>query len=100
MPTDEAAGRDLLDTTVRFPDHVIFRSFARETVALNLKTGQFHGLNVTAGRMVDLIQRCARPRDAVATLAAEYGIDEDQVARDLADLLTLLLERELIDVDS
>jgi hypothetical protein len=100
MPTDKGAGRDLLDATVSFPDHVIFRSFARETVALNLQTGKFHGLNVTAGRMVDLIQRSDRPRDAVAILAVEYGVDEDQVARDLADLLTLLLERELIDVDS
>jgi Coenzyme PQQ synthesis protein D (PqqD) len=100
MPTDEAAGGDLLEATVRFPDHVIFRSFARETVALNLKTGQFHGLNATAGRMVDLIQRSARPRDAVPTLAAEYGVAEDQLARDLADLLRLLLERELVEIDS
>jgi hypothetical protein len=100
MSTHEASGRDLLDAVVVFPEHVIFRSFAHETVALNLQTGQFHGLNVTAGRMVELVQRSARPRDAVRTLAAEYHVGEDQIAGDLADLLALLRNRELIELDS
>lgn len=99
MSTGDHAHPDLLDATVRFPEHVIFRSFARETVALNLKTGKFHGLNATAGRMVDLVQRSARPRDAVARLAVEYGVGEDQIARDLAALLMLLADRELVEVE-
>ena len=100
MPTHEASGRDLLDAVVVVPEHVIFRSFALETVALNLRTGQFHGLNVTAGRMVELVQRSARPRDAVASLAAEYHVGEAQIARDLAGLLALLRDRGLIELDS
>ena len=100
MPPDRTRGRELLDVTVRFPEHVIFRSFARETVALNLQTGQFHGLNPTAGRMVELIQRRPRPREAIAPLASEYGVPEEQIERDLAALLALLLERDLIELDS
>jgi hypothetical protein len=88
----------LLDVPVLFPEHVVFRAFAHETVALNLRTGRFHGLNDTAGRMLQLVQRHALPRDAIAPLASEYGVSPEEVARDLERLLELLLERELIDV--
>jgi Coenzyme PQQ synthesis protein D (PqqD) len=89
---------ELLDGGVHFPEHVIFRSFADETVALNLQTGQFHGLNATAGRMVELIQGSTRPRDVIAPLAAEYGVSPDEIERDLATLLAVLLERGLIEL--
>jgi hypothetical protein len=92
-------GGCLLDAAVVFPDHVIFRSFARETVALNLRTGTFHGLNASAGHMIELMQRSARPRDAIAPLASEYGVPADEIGRDMANLLAMLLERELIELD-
>lgn len=95
----EEAQANLLDAAVVVPQHVTFRSFASETVALNLRTGQFHGLNATAGRMVDVIQRSARPRDAIATLASEYGVSDEQIKRDMSDLLAMLLERELIELE-
>jgi coenzyme PQQ synthesis protein D (PqqD) len=95
----EEAQANLLDAAVVFPQHVTFRSFASETVALNLRTGQFHGLNATAGRMVDLIQGSVRPRDAVAALAAEFGVSDEQIVRDMADLLAMLLERGLIELE-
>jgi hypothetical protein len=81
---------------VRFPEHVVFRSFAAETVALNLQTGKFHGLNVTAGRMVELVQRSGCARNAVPALAEEYAVAPERIERDLAALLTMLLDRELI----
>jgi hypothetical protein len=90
---------ELLDAEVRFPEHVVFRSFATETVALNLQTGQFHGLNVTAGRMVEVLNRSRRPRDAIGPLADEYAVPHAQIERDLEALLALLLERELIQLD-
>jgi hypothetical protein len=98
MAAEEIHDGALLDAPVLFPEHVVFRSFAHETVALNLRTGRFHGLNDTAGRMLQLVQRCALPRDAVAPLASEYGVSCEEVARDLERLLELLLERELIGV--
>lgn len=96
----DAHGDHVLDASVTVPEHVVFRSFARETVALNLRTGQFHGLNVTAGRMIEVIQRCSKPRDAIAPIAAEYRVPEEQIEHDLAKLLTMLLERDLIAIDS
>jgi hypothetical protein len=93
------ATSDLLDLAVHIPEHVIFRSFARETVALNLQTGKFHGLNPTAGRMVEVVSRAPRPRDAVASLAQEYGVSDDRITGDLEDLLRLLLHRGLLEID-
>jgi len=90
---------DLLDAHVRVPEHVIFRAFAAETVALNLQTGKFHGLNVTAGRMIELVQRAGCPRGAIAALADEYGVEPERIEADLADLLALLRQRELIELD-
>jgi Coenzyme PQQ synthesis protein D (PqqD) len=86
----------LLDAAVRCPEHVVFRNFAAETVALNLETGKFHGLNVPAGRMVELVLRSERPRDVVPALAEEYAVSPEQIEGDLATLLTMLLDRELI----
>jgi hypothetical protein len=50
--------------------------------------------------MIEVIQRCSKPRDAIAPIAAEYRVPEEQIEHDLAKLLTMLLERDLIAIDS
>jgi hypothetical protein len=97
--TDDATA-DPLDRAVHVPEHVIFRSFVRETVALNLETGKFHGLNPSAGRMVEVVSRAASPRDAVEPLAEEYEMPADRIAADLRGLLRLLLDRGLLETDA
>jgi hypothetical protein len=101
MPDHQAksTGDDILDASVRVPDQVIFRSFARETVALNLQTGKFHGLNATAGRMVEVATRARSARDAVAQLAREYDVPDERITRDLVALLRMLADRGLIEID-
>jgi hypothetical protein len=94
---DETAG-NVLDLAVLVPEHVIFRSFAEETVALNLQTGTFHGLNPTAGRMVELASRSRRAREAVPALAQEYGVPEERITTDLENLLRLLVDRGLVEI--
>jgi hypothetical protein len=96
---DETAG-NLLDVAIVVPEHVIFRSFAQETVALNLQTGTFHGLNPTAGRMVELAARARLVREAVPMLATEYGVSEERVASDLEGLLRSLIDRGLVEIDA
>lgn len=90
---------NVLDVAVVVPEHVIFRSFAKETVALNLQTGTFHGLNPTAGRMVELAARARLVREAVPALAAEYGVSEERIATDLEGLLRSLIDRGLVEID-
>jgi hypothetical protein len=89
----------LLDSRARLPQHVVHRSFVAETVVLNLRTGKYHGLNPTAGRMLEVLETAATVRTAVPELASDYGVGEEQVESDLLALCRGLLERGLIDID-
>ncbi len=88
---------DLLGAQVRMPQHVVCRSFVAETVVLNLQTGQYHGLNPTAGRMLDALQTAPTVGAAVPALATEYGVAQEQIEQDLLALVGGLLERGLIE---
>lgn len=86
----------LLARAVTVPAHVVFREFPQETVALNLDTGQFHGLNPTASHIVTSVTRVGTAHEALDGLAEDYGIAVDQIARSVAALLRQLSTRELI----
>jgi Coenzyme PQQ synthesis protein D (PqqD) len=87
----------LLDRDFRVPDHVVYRSFALETVVVNLERGVYHGLNPTAGRMLETLERSSSGRAAAATLAEELGQPRARVELDLAAFCADLLERGLIE---
>ena len=84
---------------VRIPDHVIHRSFAAETVALNLETGHYHGINATGGRIMDLLRENGGDVDAAAEcLAAEHGHEVQEVAPDVREFCAALAQRGLAEV--
>src|SRR4051812_38583689 len=87
-----------LDAAVEIPEHVVYRTFVSETVLLNLETGKYHGLNESAGRMLDVIGACATLREAASRLATDYGRDEDEIAADLVGLCEQLVGRGLLSV--
>ncbi len=84
---------------VTVPQHVVYRSFPSETVLLNLHTGRYHGLNATAGRMLEALEQAVSLRQAAATVATGYRQEQGVVERDMCELCTLLLDRDLIEVD-
>lgn len=88
----------LLASQIRLPQHVVFRSFPSETVVLNLQTGLYHGLNPTAGNMLEALEHAPSVHDAVAAVAKQYGQPRDLVERDVCELCTLLLERGLVEL--
>jgi Coenzyme PQQ synthesis protein D (PqqD) len=90
----------LATASVRVPDHVVYRSFAREVVVLNLNTGRYHGLNPTAGAMLTALERNATVGEAAASLATHYERPIEEIERDLHDLCLDLLERGLIELIS
>jgi hypothetical protein len=94
-PTDQT----LLASRVLLPQHVVHRSFVAETVVLNLRTGKYHGLNVTAGRMLEALESRPTVGDSVPPLAAEFGVEEEQIRSDLLTLCRGLLERGLIQIE-
>ncbi len=90
--------RELLASSIRLPQHVVHRTFVAETVVLNLRTGKYHGLNPTAGRMLEALESADSVGAAVPELASEYGIEESKIEADLIVLCRGLLERGLIEI--
>lgn len=87
----------LLHARARLPQHVVHRSFVAETVVLNLRTGKYHGLNPTAGKMLDALQDAPSVGAAVPVIASEYGLEQEQIQSDLLVLTRGLLDRGLIE---
>jgi hypothetical protein len=89
---------DLADAHLRVPEHVVFRTIDAETVVLNLDSGQYHGLNGTAGRMLELLGESGSVRDTATAVAAEFDQPVDRVTDDLVGLCRELLDRGLLEV--
>jgi hypothetical protein len=96
-PVPSAA--ELSTRRVSLPRHVVFRAFPAETVILNLESGKYHGLNPTAGRMLDLLVRTASIGEVAALLAAEFDRDVGETEADVCSLCQALLTRGLIELD-
>jgi hypothetical protein len=85
-------------TKVVVPQHVVFRTFPSETVVLNLHTGKYHGLNPTAGEMLEELARSGSVETASATVAEAHGLEVETVEADLRRLFDALLERDLVEL--
>jgi hypothetical protein len=86
------------DTIVRIPDHVAHRPFDADTVALNLRTGHYHGLNRTAGRMFELLREHGRVGTAAEIAAGDYGRPLEETLADMVQLCDELAQRGLIEL--
>jgi hypothetical protein len=93
----QLSDQELLNVRARIPQHVVHRSFVAETVVLNLNTGQYHGLNPTAGEMLKALDAAPTVGAAVPDLVGEYGLEQKQIQRDLLALIRGLIERGLIE---
>ena len=101
VATPESALPDrkrLLEAKITVPDHVVHRAFVSETVVLNLKTGIYHGLNATAGRMLELLQETGSFGETADRLVVEYNRTAVEIHQDLRMLCGELLQRELIEL--
>lgn len=98
MTDAETKDRHVLHMRGRVPQHVVYRDFVNETVVLNLKTGTYHGLNPTGGRMLHAVERADSLAEALSRLAADYGWDSLDVEADLVALCTELENRDLLEL--
>lgn len=99
--TDEMSGDGTpLDARARVPQHVVYREFVNETVVLNLQTGTYHGLNPTAGLMLQAIDTTSSLRDALEKLVSDYEWEAGEVQPDFVALCEKLAERGLLEFDS
>jgi len=100
MPPNDVVDDGIMTGRVTLPEHVVHREFPAETVVLNLNTGQYHGLNPTAGRMLEAMQASPTVADAVDQVAREFDQPKEDVERDIRELCTGLIERGLIELDA
>ena len=91
---------NLADQVLGVPRHVVYRDFVSETVLLNIQTGQYHGLNPTAGRMLQLLDQVNRTDEVAKALAKEFEVPLETIQRDLTTLCEGLLERGLLEIRS
>ncbi|MGH7557637.1 MAG: PqqD family protein [Gemmatimonadota bacterium] len=89
----------LLSASIRVPEDVVYREFASEMVVLNLKTGQYHGLNPTAGEMLKALDETRSVETASRQIADRHGVDLATVQRDICALCDRFVERGLISVE-
>jgi coenzyme PQQ synthesis protein D (PqqD) len=86
------------EARIRIPQHIVHREFPAQTVVLNLRTGRYHGLNPTAGRMLAALERESTLAAAAHDIAERYDQPQAAVQRDLCELCGSLLERGLVEL--
>ena len=90
----------VLAARARVPEHVVARGFGGESVALNLRSGKYHGLNEVAAHMLDRVRESPTVGAAVEPLASEFGQPREVIERDLVALVRGLAERGLVELDA
>src|SRR2546423_15258566 len=90
--------RALLAARPYVPEHVVERSFGDESVALNLHSGQYHGLNGVGSRMLERLRQAPTIADAVEPLASDFEQPREVIERDLVVFVRGLEERGLVEV--
>ena len=67
-----------------------------ETVLLDVNSGHYFGLNEVGSRIIDLVAEPTTADAVVQTMAAEYDVDEERLASDVASFIQQMIERKLI----
>jgi hypothetical protein len=98
VPPEFEADASLLAARAVVPEHVVHRDFADQSIALNLKTGNYHGLNPTAARMLEELGEDKTLEAAVPPLVDHFGQPREVIERDLLSLCRALAERGLIEL--
>jgi hypothetical protein len=83
-------------STVRLSADVIFRELDGEAVLLDFASGRYFGLNAVGTRVWTLLAAGKSVDAAIDVVVHEFDASEDQVARDVEELVTELLSRGLL----
>jgi Coenzyme PQQ synthesis protein D (PqqD) len=83
---------------VRVPAHVATRAFPRETVLLNVRTGQYHSVDEVGTRFLEVLRDAPDVQTACLDLAKEYGQPFDRIQTDLSAFALAMQQHGLIEL--
>lgn len=83
-------------STVRLSADVIFRELDGEAVLLDFASGRYFGLNAVGTRVWTLLAAGESVDAAIDAVTREFDASEDQVARDVEELINELVSRGLL----
>ncbi len=76
----------------------ISSDLADETIILDLKSGQYYGLNAVASRVWNLIQQPRKVEEIRSQLMAEYEVNMQECSNDLQILIRNLASKGLVEL--
>jgi hypothetical protein len=85
---------------VRPSEGVIATCLDGDTILLNTRTGRYFVLDEVGGRMWNLLLQHGRPESVLVALKVEYDAPEDEVERDLLNLIAELERNGLLSSSS
>jgi hypothetical protein len=80
------------------PPDVLVQELQGEAVLLNVRNGQYFGLDDVGTRMWAVLTTTESFRSACETLLTEYKVEPGRLEQDLKDLVTKLVEHGLVEV--
>lgn len=80
------------------PSHVVMRPYAREAVALNIRTGQYHGIDAIGRRFLEVMREAPNLAAASATLAEIYSQPADRIETDITAFVEQMVGHGLIEL--
>lgn len=88
-----------MQTQYRLLTHANITEVDNEAVVLDLKTGQFYGLNDVGLDTVKMLEKGAGLEDLVVEIQKRYDHPVGSIREDLSSLLEKLIARGLIEVE-
>jgi hypothetical protein len=74
---------------------VVWRRVEDSIVLVHLDTNKTYELNLTGGRLWELLDGGSTYGEALATLQSEFDVSEEQLRLEAEELVTLLLDERL-----
>lgn len=85
---------------IQLSKEVVWTKLGEEVAILNSETGTYFGLDPVGSRIWCLMADGAAVDEVVATLLAEYGVDEQRARNDLRELIEQLAARSLVKISN
>lgn len=85
---------------IKISSEVLTQEVGGETVILDLKTESYFGLDETGTRIWQLLQEQKDIQTITATMLNEYDVKEEQLEKDIQNLLKQLDKAGIVTLDS